>query len=709
MIKFRFSILYRILLAFSVLIIGYFITIFLIGSTRRGIEDRLKNISLVIFPVEKLSISAEINFDNLVKSYSDGVLMGELKLIKDAEDYYSLITGNLLKIAMTEEIPDSIKESVQEVILILYAFFEEASMTYGRLASGELDQDILDSAKNLSDQKEVISKKLNYISAMLSSYLAGELKIISQEMADIQYINRAIFYSVLVISLFVGIIVIRIIVLRPIKRILLSSDQIAGGNLKIDIPVRSNDELGDLGKRFNEMAKQLYNTVLSIHSSYIKMTASNNELDDRVHNVVKVINKQGMNLKHISDYLSDVITSIQEISGNIKDLFKNADDTSSSVIKMTDSISKMLQNIEILDNITIQTASSSEKLALNIKRTSINANQLNQLAENISASMIEMEQSTRQIETISKESMNLAEEVSDNSKDSMDIVNKNIKLMNIIRDAVHTAVTDIEGLKSGSKEIGNILLVINDITEQTNLLSLNAAIIAAHAGEYGKSFSVVAEEIRNLSEGTKSSTREIEDLIKDFQGGINKSVNSMRKTADLIEEGAKHSQETGGALERIYRSAQKSSSISKEIVRNTKEQTESSRLITKDVYEETSMIKEINTVLEELAVISEDISKAAQGIKNSSKESRISMVYQSEESKQISKAVNNFTEMIYSINKASQEQNNKSNEINRIIELLKEDMEENLQSIKHMTDALAGLKRESASLNDAISKFKIQY
>lgn len=694
-------------MAFSVLIIGYFFTIYLMDSTRESIEYRLENVRNTFMPMDRLSSSAEINFDNLIKSYSDAVLMGEPRLIQEASEQYNNIMESLERIREYDSIPDQIIHDTENLILLITDFNHQAEITYNELAYGNMDGDILASSRKLSEKTENISLLLQNLTGMLSGMLEDELQTISREMEDIQFINRIIFYAVLLISLSICIFVIKIILLKPMKSILYSSDQVAKGNLKLEIPVHTNDELGDLSDRFNYMTAQLFATVSAIHNSYKQMIKSNIELENSVDNVVETIERQGINLKNMSDYLSDIISSIKEISDSIKILFKNAEDTSSSVIKMSDSVSTVLKSIEVLDNITIKTAESSEKLASNIKLTSKNANQLNKFAENISSSMFEMEQSTKQIEIISKDSMRLSEEVSDYSKESIDIVEKNIKLMNLIRDTVFETENDIEGLKMDSAEIGNILIVINDITEQTNLLSLNAAIIAAHAGEHGKGFSVVAEEIRDLSERTKKSTREIEGLIKKFQNGLSSSVSSMQKTSELVDQGARHSQETGNALKRIYNSAEKSSNIAKEIVRNTREQTESQKLVAKDVHDETAMIKEMNQVLEELAIISEEYSRAVEGIKNSARESKASMKEQATESRQISEAINNVTDMIDSINIASQEQKDKSSEIRKIADILMQGMEDNIKSIQLMTEALSGLKKESVILKKAIAKFKI--
>jgi methyl-accepting chemotaxis protein len=117
----------------------------------------------------------------------------------------------------------------------------------------------------------------------------------------------------------------------------------------------------------------------------------------------------------------------------------------------------------------------------------------------------------------------------------MSVVNA-IEGMENISEEVKKSAEIIQRLGIRSVDIEKILSVIKDVTEQTNLLSLNAAILAAQAGEYGKSFSVVADEIRGLSERTSSSTREIGGIVKTIQQDIKDAVFTIDSAKEKVEE-----------------------------------------------------------------------------------------------------------------------------------------------------------------------------
>ena len=148
-----------------------------------------------------------------------------------------------------------------------------------------------------------------------------------------------------------------------------------------------------------------------------------------------------------------------------------------------------------------------------------------------SSSMVEMSASIAQVEANAARSYDLALAVADAAESGMKAVRETIDGMEQIRQSVVEANAVVSRLGDRSVAIGKILNVIEDVAEQTNLLALNAAILAAQAGEYGKGFSVVAAEIRELSERTASSTRDIANLIRAVQDEVENALQRRRPPA----------------------------------------------------------------------------------------------------------------------------------------------------------------------------------
>jgi methyl-accepting chemotaxis protein len=154
--------------------------------------------------------------------------------------------------------------------------------------------------------------------------------------------------------------------------------------------------------------------------------------------------------------------------------------------------------------------------------------------------------------------------------------------------SVKEAGAAVDDLGRWSDEVGKIIEVIQDITDETNLLALNAAIIAAQAGEHGKAFGVVAEEIRGLAERTSSSTKEISDLVKAVQKNVSNVAQGMRKSLQSVERGEVLARNAGRVLEKVSETFEVSRSLAKEIAASTFEHRVDS----------TSVVKSINKVSE---------------------------------------------------------------------------------------------------------------
>lgn len=141
----------------------------------------------------------------------------------------------------------------------------------------------------------------------------------------------------------------------------------------------------------------------------------------------------------------------------------------------------------------------------------------------------------------------------------------------------------VDGLGRWSEEVGKIIEVIEDITDETNLLALNAAIIAAQAGEHGKAFAVVAEEIRGLAERTISSTKEIGDLVKSVEKNVADVGESVRKSMRSVERGEALVRDTGGALDKIHESFAWSRNLARQIAASSFEHKAESSAVLKSM------------------------------------------------------------------------------------------------------------------------------
>ncbi len=228
-----------------------------------------------------------------------------------------------------------------------------------------------------------------------------------------------------------------------------------------------------------------------------------------------------------------------------------------------------------------------------------------------------------------------ARSAADTAQQGAQMVQKTIKGMEEIKNTIEVASEKVSGLGTRSREIGKIVATINDIADQTNLLALNAAIEAARAGEQGRGFAVVADEVRKLAERASSSTDEIEELINAIQAGVMQTITAMEKGTEQIAGGyelattagqsleaiLKQTREMGDQVEQISAATEQLNAMSAEMVKVSdnisaivEENTAATEEMSATAKSVSKSVEEVAGVAEENSAATEQVSAAAQAI-----------------------------------------------------------------------------------------------
>lgn len=222
---------------------------------------------------------------------------------------------------------------------------------------------------------------------------------------------------------------------------------------------------------------------------------------------------------------------------------------------IADSINFTIDQLRILVS---QINSTAQRVSLAAQETQGTALQLSEASEHqaqeiagASAAVNEMAVTIDQVSSNAAESAAVAERSVSIANDGAEVVQNTIKGMENIREQIQETSKRIKRLGESSQEIGDIVSLINDIADQTNILALNAAIQASMAGDAGRGFAVVADEVQRLAERSSAATKQIEALVKTIQSDTNEAVISMEQTTSEVVRGARLAQDAGEALEQI--------------------------------------------------------------------------------------------------------------------------------------------------------------
>jgi methyl-accepting chemotaxis protein len=192
-----------------------------------------------------------------------------------------------------------------------------------------------------------------------------------------------------------------------------------------------------------------------------------------------------------------------------------------------------------------------------------------------------------------------------------EVVQTSVSNMRAIAGAVSAAAGKVGDLGKSSNQIGEIVAVIEDIADQTNLLALNAAIEAARAGEQGRGFAVVADEVRKLAERTSRATKEIADRIRTIQTETKTVVQAMEVGSSQVEEGVKAAEKTGASLQEIIGMNDRVRDMINQIAVTPAEQSATSAEVSKNVSEIDRLARESSNGAQEAAKACDELSSLA--------------------------------------------------------------------------------------------------
>lgn len=500
---------------------------------------------------------------------------------------------------------------------------------------------------------------------------------------------------------------LRRMVILPIKAMEKAALKLADGDLSFDVDIKSKDEIA----RLSSSIKGSVNSVGRILQR-IK------DISERVTRVVETVGKDSKKvldgtqleteaIANISSSVEELNAAISEITESTEKLAASTTETAASMEEMANAIGNVKNNTHDLSGAVDTTSSSIKQLSATIKEVANNADNLSIATDETLSAIEEMTSSVKEVEINAKESAKLSEKVmTDASTFGMGSIEKTMEGMKNIKSSVEKTNDFVKKLGVRSEEIGKILNVIDDITDQTTLLALNAAILAAQAGEHGKGFSVVADEIKDLAERTAFSTQEIGSLIQSVQQEVKGTIQAMGEGLKSVDEGLRLSREASEALKKILDSSKKSSEMALSIDRSTGEQARAIRLVSEAMERIKNMTGMIAKATSEQAEGTALIMGATEKTRDISHQVRTATDEQAETSKHISGAIEVISDKSQQISKAIHEQKIGSNQMWESIEKIKDIPKRNRDLAFNVNNSLRGLQKEAEVLDKEIGRFK---
>ncbi len=426
------------------------------------------------------------------------------------------------------------------------------------------------------------ANRMKAIRAEVGEIEAIERKVLAVRAAEAEATVRRTFWTIGAGTVLALIVVITASVLigrgitDPVRELVRGAERIGNGELSVRIGVGSNDEIGELAASFNRMAESLaaQNRVLSDSGTALTggvhvISEGSDRLLGRSQEQSELVESSTRSLDNVRSGIDKVFKTAEQVNRRTEECAGRAAELQASSEQVRASMQNLFQSVENTSASTAQMSAASTQMASMISA-------LTTVGEQMLSFVSEMDATTRQLDETARHTATLSSQAREEALTGREAVQRTVSGIDHSRELIEKAAEALDELAARAGEIERIVAVIAEVTRQTNLLALNAAIIAAQAGEHGRPFTVVADEMRELADQTRRSTQEITTMISGLQNGSREAVRAVHQGRDLVRGNVDVAQNASVSLGRIVTASTTSFEMAERISDSLKQQAEAS-------------------------------------------------------------------------------------------------------------------------------------
>jgi methyl-accepting chemotaxis protein len=421
-----------------------------------------------------------------------------------------------------------------------------------------------------SNSKKVVA------TVRIAHSLARARQAARTDLATTAFIGLLIFGVAVILTRTLG----NAVIYSPLKHLLAGVERIANGHLVTQIDRGTSGELGLLGKAFQEMTNALRDIVKRIQETATTLASGVAAIGQRSTESLAGSRQQSAALDKISAAITAVDKTSRDVDHHLESLMAAANQVSSDTAALSRGMSALEPQVGEFGSFVHQTDDAMQRMAGAATTIVASVAAMTEATEGVASTVVEFGQSVALIGDSTERAAALSKDVERRAAEGKEAVEHSVGGMTQIVNAFAAISTAVDGLGKSVDAIGRALEVITEVTQRTQLLSLNASILAAQAGEQGRAFAIVAGEIKALSARTSTSTDDIADTLAKLERARGQTTNAMALGLTSVQEGQRLAQNAGESISAILSLSARSHTQIAEIARASQEQIQGSRQVT---------------------------------------------------------------------------------------------------------------------------------
>jgi len=498
---------------------------------------------------------------------------------------------------------------------------------------------------------------------------------------------------------------------RPIVELKNAAERVGRGDLTVCIEAQGPDEIRAVALAFAGMAQSLRETLGRVAMAADRVESAAGRMRGISGGLTEVVGQQTRGQAQALASMARVdaeVSGIQESSAESAEALDLAVDGSSRTFRELEQTGAELgRTADELQEETDEIGSAIDQMSRTGAEISRQTEALLPAVDQTAASMKGMAKVARKIATGAKEAASLSREVVETATRGRDHVQKTVTGMEDIRVATDEAQRAVHDLGSGVKEIGAFLTEIDEVADETELLALNASIIAAQAGEHGRAFAVVADQMKELADRVMNGTKQIYGLVHALQTGMSRAVGAIEKGAARVQSGVERAGLAGRSLEEITDAAERTGERMAAIAVATADQTRSTGEVTTAMEQVRTAVESIRVAGREQAHGNELVQRSAESLRDVAGRVHVSISRQNQGTARIGGSIETVHHSVIRIQQALRAQLDACRDASRLLEGLHEHTRATETAASEMSQNTEGLAREAEDLRADVRRFVV--